>query len=565
MIQAEFLGRLGVKKTLCYTLPRMRAKWPKLLLILIFVLLLPGIYWGLPSAISSQVDAPLPLGSLIFFADRRPDIDIVYPAFHSLFMIPFYGVAFVIYRVMGGFSHLSSSWPYGFRDVSGFFTSLAVITNLVSAVMGTLLLAIALFFVEARKAWAWFALLFMGTNAIFVYYSRVGNLDIPYNFWLAVMLLFVWQFLIKGQPLKTSLIPAGVAAALAIGSKDQAVGMAIGICVVLLCIGPRSLTPWRERLGNTIAFGSTLVGTYALVAILPNANRWWHHLKFVTGPHAPTPIPMTPYGQIQILLLTLDEVIQAFTVPIIVLCVIGAWQMFRTGLARQFWILVAPQIGYYLIVIAKTRVAYPRFMIPFIIPVFVLTTYGIAWIADRLPQSRPVQLAWLGLLGSFLLGHAIVSYGPVTYAQVFDLKRKVAADIPSLVPAGSPLLIARMQATNFPNRDLYEKYRLMMIPGDPIRPPSRHASNIFYPLTQDAGFFLLGSGGSGLPWHEPIATPPLSGELVKEWRYPKWVRDHLRVPVLYEFFLYRRTGPFPVDWVAPLEGGNRSGPLLPSN
>jgi len=65
--------------------------------------LLPGIYWGLPSAINSQVDAPVPLGSLIFFADRRPDIDIVYPAFHSLFMIPFYGVAFVIYRIMGGF------------------------------------------------------------------------------------------------------------------------------------------------------------------------------------------------------------------------------------------------------------------------------------------------------------------------------------------------------------------------------------------------------------------------------------------------------------------------------
>jgi hypothetical protein len=32
---------------------------------------------------------------------------------------------------------------------------------------------------------------------------------------------------------------------------------------------------------------------------------------------------------------------------------------------------------------------------------------------------------------------------------------------------------------------------------------------------------------------------------VAEWQYPAWVRRHLIEPCLYEFALYRRTGPLP--------------------
>jgi hypothetical protein len=297
-------------------------------------------------------------------------------------------------------------------------------------------------------------------------------------------------------------------------------------------------------------FGCALVAVYALTAILPNPARWWHHLVFVTGPHAPTPIPMTPYGQVQILLHTLHWVVETFTLPVLALCVLGAWQMFRTGLVREFWILVAPQIGYYIVVIAKTRVAYPRFMIPFMIPVFVFSTYGVAWVVEKLPQ-RKAQIGLSAALAAFLVFHFAVSYVPVTYVQVHDMKRQLAADLPLLVQPGSPLLIARMQSVNYPNATVYENYQLMLVPGDVVRPPSHHTANIFHPIAAEVGFYLLGTGGAGLPWHKPIPTPPLSGELVKEWRYPEWIRQRLIVPCLFEFSLYRRTGPVPLNWVPP--------------
>jgi hypothetical protein len=90
-----------------------------------------------------------------------------------------------------------------------------------------------------------------------------------------------------------------------------------------------------------------------------------------------------------------------------------------------------------------------------------------------------------------------------------------------------------------------------MIPGDPIRPPSHHTANIFHPIDPNVEFYLLGTGGAGLPWHKPVATPPLSGELVKEWRYPDWIREHLLVPCFFEFYLYRRTGPLPEKFKPP--------------
>lgn len=524
-----------------------RLKW---LLLLIFVLLLPGLFWGLPTAINPQVDAPVPIGSLLFFADRRPEINTTYPAFHELFMLPFYGIAFVVYRIMGGFTHISSVWPYGLRNVSGVFSVLIFITNLMAAIMGSLLLRLSVSLTDTRKAWAWFPLLFIGTNAVFVYYSRTGNLDMPYNFWLAVMLFYIWRFLILGKALRRALVPAGIAAALAIGTKDQAVGMAMGIGVVLICFGPNPSTPFRERFRNAALFGCTLVMVYALTAVLPNAGRWWHHLVFVTGPHAPTPIPMTPYGQVQILLHTLHYVVETFTIPVLALSILGAWQMLRTGLVREFWILIAPQIGYYIVVIAKTRVAYPRFMIPFMIPVLVFSTYGVAWVANKLSR-RHAQLGWSVALVAFLLFHFTVSYVPVTYAQVIDVKRQLAAELPALVRPGSPLLIARMQAVNYPNSDVYENYKLMMVPGDFVRPASRHTANLFHAMVPEVQFYLLGTGGAGLPWHKPVATPPLSGELIKEWRYPEWIRQRINVPCFFEFFLYRRTGPVPLNWVPP--------------
>ena len=497
----------------------LRLNW---ILCAIFLLLIPGIYWGLPSAVSPQIDSPLPMGSLLFFADRRAEVDNQYPAFHQLFMLPFYAVAFGFYGLAGGLSKISSTWPYGLHDVSGFFSALTLITNLVSAAMGIAMLYLSLEFVKDQQRQAWFALIFIGTSGAFVYYSRVGNVDMPYTLWLVVMLWFIRRFLVEAKPVAHALIPAAMAGALAVASKDQAVGFAIGVGALLLFLAPSPAANLSHRIRNAATYSLALVTTYAVAAILPNPGRWWHHARYVTDEHHHSPIPPTAFGQVQIFLHTLSQLNQTFTIPLLLLCVLGSRELLRNGRAREFWILVGPLIGYYVVPIASTRYAHTRFMLPLMLPVLVLATHGIAWISDRIAHQPVAKAACVAASIVFLAWHFAVSYLPVTYVQMFDLKKQLAADLPGLVPPGQPLLIAKMQAPNFPNRDVYEKYRLMMLPGDPIIPASRHTSNVFTALDDHVAYYLLGTGGAGLPWHQSFPHPPLSGELIKEWRYPAW-------------------------------------------
>jgi hypothetical protein len=92
----------------------------------------------------------------------------------------------------------------------------------------------------------------------------------------------------------------------------------------------------------------------------------------------------------------------------------------------------------------------------------------------------------------------------------------------------------------------------MKLPHEPIIPASRHTASIFHPLDLNVEFYLLGTGTAGLPSNTPVPSMPLQGELIKQWRYPDWVRNSVLVPCIFEFALYRRTEPLPLDYVPPV-------------
>lgn len=526
----------------------------RLVLCCIFLLIVPGLFWGLPSAITPQVDAPLPIGPLLFFAEyAKPHLNTVYPAFHQVLLLPLYAAVIAFFKLTGALGTLSSGWPYGFRDATFFFSVLIVVTNLVSAVMGVLLLRLALGLVSLpERAWAWAGLLIIGTNGVFVYYSRTGNLDMPYVFWWGVCLFFLRAYFFESQSFRSTLLPAAAAAALSAGSKDQASGLVIGAGLLVLLIAPaKTPSSFGLRVRNSAKFFALLAAFYAVAAILPHPVRWWHHARFVVSPHAPTQIPLTPAGEVEILLITLRILASVYSIPVLALAAAGGAWLFRQRRTRELWFLLLPLLTYYAIIIGKTRVCYPRFVVPFLIPALVLTTYGAADIARRL--SPRMRRGWAACIGLLLAVQFTLSYIPVTYAQVFDLKRTVSAELPAFVPKREPLLVSHMQSYNFPNRDVYDNYRLMMLPGDPIVPPSRHAGSVFHPLDERVQFFLLGSGTAGLPTHIPGKYPHIDGTPVREWRYPQWVKDHVLVPCIYEFTLYRRNGPLPLESRPPAQ------------
>ncbi len=520
---------------------------PRWLLAIAFLLILPGLFWGLPSAVTPQVDAPVPLGPLYFFAEyRNPQVDTIYPAFHQLLLLPVYAVAMGVYWALGGISHLTSAWPYGMRDVSGFFSALILLSNLVAACMGLVMLYIAWRLADSHKSWAWAGILIAATNGVFIYYCRVGNLDIPYNFWWAVSLFFLWKYFFEDKLFRASLFPAAMAAACAAGSKDQACGLVMGAGLAILVLSSGQARSFTSRFRNAVIFSLWFVAFYAVAAILPHPLRWWYHLLYILADKAPTPIPRNAAGEVQTLLLTLNWLLKVFTIPVLALAVAGAWFLFRSRRAREFWLLVLPLFTYYVVAVAPTRVFYPRFTIPFFIPVIVLVIHGAGFLGESLFAAPRARLAWTVALAAVIVFQFVFSYVPVTYAQVDDTKRQLTAELPAALPAGSPLLVSHMQSYNYPNRGVYESYRLMILPQDPIEPASRHAANLFRPLDPNVAYYLWGSGNAGLPWNPVGEYPPLTGDLVREWRYPAWVKDRVLVPCIFEFALYRRTSPLPL-------------------
>lgn len=337
--------------------PRIFSNRVNLWLGWVFPLILPGVFWGLPSAFSPQDDSPFPLRPLLFLAEySKSHLNTVYPPFHQLLVLPVYGIVFVFYWLSGGVSHVSSTWPYGLRNVSAFFSVLILVTNLVSSIMAIFMLRASFRFVERSRKWLWFSLLMVGTNGVFVYYARVGNLDIPYNFWWALTLVCLWRFLIGLGSRQIFLFMAGATAALSAASKDQAAGLIVGSAFLLLLFAPGALPSLHERIRNTFAFGLTIGVTYPVTAILPQPVRWWNHARFVTSPHAPTQIPLSLSGELKILWVTLRQLHHVFGIPFLVLAILGTVVLFRSGKSCEFWLLVLPLVGYYVVIIAKTRV-----------------------------------------------------------------------------------------------------------------------------------------------------------------------------------------------------------------
>lgn len=194
-------------------------------------------------------------------------------------------------------------------------------------------------------------------------------------------------------------------------------------------------------------------------------------------------------------------------------------------------------LAYYVSIIAKVRATEERYLLPFAILLAVAAgvAVGAAFSARRLEKGWPRVLGWALVFG-LLAQQFVWSFVPVTYTQLFDTKRALARSLHEVAPPGSPLLIVDMASFNVPNRDVYERYRLMHPPGEMLRPPSTHGENIFKPY--DASYRYILAGNSAEPGH-PL-WPKADARLVRAWTYPEWVRSNVYVPSIYEFYLYER-------------------------
>ena len=517
-----------------------------------------GIFWGLPSALSAASDSPAPLGPLAFVAEYRdPSKSYIYPAVHQLLLVCVYAPIVIFCKLTGQLGSLSGAWPYGFKDPTAVFSAFILAGNLVSLAMGVGVLLL-LRRIRPTETYAdWFAMTLTALGGVYTYYARVANLDVPYLFWWMLGYVCLWRYLFDERETwrregRRLLAPTGrkllalsaVASALAIGTKDQAAGLILGFGLVLLFVAPRGEEGgWMSRVRAAAFFSVALIAAYALVAVATNPWRWVHHVRFVTSDHVLPEFEQSVRGQIQLFGRAIIRLSHVMSPVGLLLGAAGLAVLWRARKHRELLALALPAAAYYVSIIAKVRATEERYLLPIalVLAVSAGVMVGAALAADvrraRWVRAGVLVLAAVALLQQFALG-----FVPVTYTQLFDARRALARDIDGFVPEGSPLLVADMPSFNVPNRRVYERYKLTHPPGERLFPPSTHGENLFHPYDPAHRFILSGNATPQSAWWPNAQSrwPDTDVELVARWTYPDWIKRHVHVPSVYEYYLFRR-------------------------
>lgn len=517
----------------------------KLIIFVVVVAVLYGlgIFWGLPSAMTAASDTTAPLGPLAFAAEYRdPNKSYIYPAVHQLLLLVFYALVLAGCKLFGYLGSLSGTWPYGFTDPTAVFSAFILVSNLVSLAMAIILLLALRRMRPVHDAAMWFAMLLVALGGVFAYYARVANMDMPYLFWWVLAYVCLWRYMFDATVRRRFLAYAAAFSALSIGTKDQAAGLVLGFGLVVLLVAPRGANDddagsWRGRIKSAAFFSVCLIGAYALVAVATNPHRWLKHVRFVTSDHVLPEVESSIRGQLLLFGIFVRRLSHVMTSGGVVLGVAGMIVLLARRRYREVLVLTLPVIAYYCSIIAKVRATEERYLLPFAIVLSIGAGVAVgAALSARWTQTAMMRgVVWLIIVGVLAL-QFVGSFVPVTYTQMFDTRRELARDIGRLAPEGDPLLIVDMVSFNLPNRHVYERYPMMHPPGERIRPLSTHGENLFKPYDPSYRFILAGSS----PAPGTQAWPKGDAELIGKWTYPDWVKSHVYVPSVYEFYLYRR-------------------------
>lgn len=492
-----------------------------------------GAGWGLPSILNPASDSPVPLSSLNWIVRYRDtSISNIYPPVHQLLCLAAYGVVLLGWKAVGAIGSISTAYPYGFRNPTHVFSSFLLATNLLSVAMGVGILVCLRFFRLGRTFGAWYGVALLALSGVLSYHARVGNLDVPYLFWAALSWVFVWQHLFRGGGMR-SLVFAAIAGALAMGSKDQAIGIEAGLGLTLLLLSSaQGGAALRDRIKAAFLFGGAMFVAYCATSIAVNPWRWWSHVSYVSVIHGYPEYGPTLLGQLQLLARGLLRLSHMLSPGGLILGAVGSVFLARNR-SRETAALLIPPFAYYVLIIVQCRTTEERYMLPIALALAVAAGVAAGELLHWSRSRRFARYAAIAALAAVAVDQFAEGFYPVTYCQVVDLRRQVARDLPSLVPAGSPLLMIQMSSFNIPNSRTYGRYRLMLPPDKTLSPPSAHGEHVLAPYDSRYRYVLAGSTLTDETW------PPV-GNLVREWVYPQWIKSRVQVPAIHEFALYER-------------------------
>lgn len=250
--------------------------------------------------------------------------------------------------------------------------------------------------------------------APFVYYAKTANLDVPYLFWFALAFWFLLDLL--EQPTLRNITGYGIAATLAICTKDQAYGLFVlpsPLIVYRLWQEHRDAgraRAWLRAVVDTrlVAGVGAAVVLFALVHnFLFNWQGFVDHVDMILGGASQgyRMFPRTLGGERALLALTVRVFRTALGWPLTITFVGGfvmAWR--RPHLRWAALLLTLPAVSYYLTFIAVVGYEYDRFLLP------VFFTLA--------PMAGLAVEAWLTSGWSHRLHKAVVGVG-LAYTLVY--------------------------------------------------------------------------------------------------------------------------------------------------
>lgn len=402
------------------------------LVALALLLYLPGFWWGAPHATAPDrkqswgVDDETPLGPLAELHNiivPKPDRSLGYPLMHSFLVSAAYAPYLGIEWLTGGLTGVSETYPFGLTDPVRALKTLTYIAHLISVLLAVGVVLVT--FDIGATLWgartASLAALFTLVSFPMFYYSRTGNVDVPVLFFTALALAAFARGLVGGLTANRAAW-LGVFAGFAIGTKESALAPLLAIPLVLLPIHARGLrsrslsslmaAPVAGLLAGALAFGMSS-------GLFVDPARYLAHLAFMrerlgalTSGDIPyvTVAPFTWEGHLQLVAMILRRLVDAMTLPGLLLAFLGVLLTLRreplTATPALSVVTSMAALGW------SARTVQLRYVIPIAFVLGLFAARAVVWVwAGRSPALKAVVSALVvGALGLNLLRGLDLTY-----------------------------------------------------------------------------------------------------------------------------------------------------------
>lgn len=407
-------------------------RWSRAILaaVLVASLLLNtvGLGWGLPNgnrtwaADALQPLSPMAVGRHVLFGDQWNSgwFYFKYPVGHPLVLLAAQSPLLAAMWFRGELQRPQNRYPYGFKNPERSLAQLAVVMRLVSALMGVGLVFLAFcavtLLLQSAVAGLWASVTVAGLYPL-VFYSHTSNVDVPMLFWI-VLCCCATLWCARTRSRSASAV-AGVAAAMALLTKEQGIGFLLALPAVWL-VGVRRAQrkfAWQEVRQHSLVAALAFVATTGLVAnVVWNPAGYLNRWRFLAGTLPPE--TLEKYAPYRFLTQVPQEfsfareaakiekvrtmVVNSLTPVVALGAVIGAivWVWVER---RSAFVLILVAICYYAVSLRALELVQVRYVLP-LAYLAALLAGGLGALVERV---RARLIAW----GAFVVW-AVVALAP---------------------------------------------------------------------------------------------------------------------------------------------------------